>query len=84
MVWVDGSDRGFEPLVEGWKSNVFGVSRFVDGVVPGDPCVVFVAGCNLLPKPDCAVLMVFVVPVDMLLGVIHFLVYGRKRCQIAP
>ena len=58
MVGVDGTDGGLEAVVEGGKADVFGVAGLVEGVVPGYPGVVLVAGGDLLPQPDCAVLVV--------------------------
>ena len=58
MVGVDFADGGLEAVVERRKADVFWIAGLVERVVAGYPSVVFVAGSDLLPKPDCAVLVV--------------------------
>lgn len=68
VVRVDGADGGFEAGVEGWEADVLRVAGLVDGVVAGDPGVGAVAGGELGPEPDGAVLVVAVVPEGGVVG----------------
>lgn len=62
VIRVDLAYGGLESLVESWKTDMFGVSWLVHGIVAGNPGVVFVSRCDLFPQPDCTVLEVLVVP----------------------
>lgn len=64
MVLVDGSDGFVQPVVQIDQPFMFGVRirGLIQDVVAGDPGIIFVARCELLPKPDKAVLEVLVSP----------------------
>lgn len=62
MIRVDFADGGFETIIEGWEPDVLGIARLINRVVTGDPRIRGVVGGKLLPKPDGAVLVVFIVP----------------------
>ncbi len=68
VIWINLADCRLDPLIERRKSDVFWVTRFVDGIIPGDPGIVLISLCELLPEPDSAVLMVFVVPESGVVG----------------
>jgi hypothetical protein len=68
VVWVDGADGGLDAGVESRQAEVLGIAGFVDGVVTGDPGVVLVAGSDVLPEPEGAVLEVLVVPEGGVVG----------------
>jgi len=58
VVGVDFADGGLEAVVERRKADVFWIAGLVERVVAGYPGVVLVASGDLLPQPDCAVLVV--------------------------
>ena len=62
MRWVYSADGGFDAVVEGGEAVVFRVARLVERVIARDPGIRLVAGGELLPEPDGAVLEVPVVP----------------------
>ena len=62
MVRIDGADSGLEPIIERRQAPVLRVAGLVERVVSRDPGVSTVVSGKLLPEPDSAVLVVFVVP----------------------
>jgi hypothetical protein len=68
VLGVDGADRGLDAVVEGGQAPVLRVARLVDRVVAGDPGVGLVVCSELLPEPDGAVLVVFVLPEGGVVG----------------
>ena len=61
VVGVDGADGGFDAGVECGETEVLWVAGLVDRIVARDPGIISVAGRELLPQPDCAVLVILVV-----------------------
>lgn len=62
MLVIDSTDRWLQARIESREASVFRVAGLVDGIVACDPRVRAVAGGDLRPEPDGAILVVLVVP----------------------
>lgn len=62
MLSINFAYRFFKPSVERWQPPVLWIAGFIDGIISHYPRVSFIAGSNLLPEPDRAILVVLIVP----------------------
>ena len=62
MMGIHLPDCGFEAVIKCWQAVVFRVTGLVDGVEASYPSVILVSSSDLLPQPDCAVLVIFIFP----------------------
>jgi hypothetical protein len=62
VVWIDCSDFWLKSVIKRGQAPVFGITWFVDRVVPSDVGIVRIALGNFYPKPDNPVLEIFVLP----------------------
>jgi len=62
MLSINFAYRLFESFVKRWQPPVLWIAGLVNRVVSRYPRIPFVAGCDLFPEPDRAVLVVLVVP----------------------
>lgn len=62
MIRVDSADGTVDAIIKFDHTGVRGISWFVEGVVPCDPCVVTIVFCELLPEPNNSILEIFVKP----------------------
>lgn len=62
MIRIDRAHCLVYSLIERWKAVVLRIGRFIDRIVPSNPCVALVSGGNLLPQPHCTILEILVLP----------------------
>lgn len=62
VVWINSVDCFDTSVVPELKACVSWIGRFVENVVSCDPGVAFIMCCELFPKPNRAILEIFVNP----------------------
>ena len=68
VVRIGLSNRRFDSLVEGWKSDMFWVTGLVGWIIAGNPSVVLGLLSNFLPQLYRPILVILVVPESGIVG----------------